>query len=163
MKRFYGGHGKFGCHETVAHCGRSSALDVSKNGESGIHFEFLLHPFGQLVAHIASLSHNRDEEVASVIELFLKASFDGIEVVFEFGNNADLSTTGNGGCHGKVSAVASHDLHNKGAVKRIRSIADAVHVLANHIERCVYSETVIGSRNVVVDGGWDASKGDFEV
>ena len=59
--------------------------------------------------------------------------------------------------------MAAHHLDDEGARERRGGVANGVDRLADHVQRGVHAEAVVGAGDVVVDGGRDAGEGHAEV
>ena len=150
-------------HDAVANGGGASALGVTENGEAGVHLEGVANPAGEVVAHFDTLGDDGDEVGASFFFLLAQAFSHDVEVVFDFGDEANFSSASESAHGCEVAAMTTHDFDNEGTGKGAGGIADGVDGIENDIERGIDAEAVVGAGNIVVDGGRDAGEGDFEV
>lgn len=136
---------------------------MAEDGETCLHADGIVDETGDVFAHVRAFRDDGDDVFPSVGDVGLEACADGVEVVVDFRDEADLGSTGEGGGNGEVTAVAPHDFYNEGTREGGGGVADGVDGLADDVERGVDSEAVVGAGNVVIDGGWDAGEGDSEV
>lgn len=163
FERVDGGNGKLVSHHAIINGGRAAALHMTKDSEARFHTYRVVDVAGDILGHFRAFGDDSDEVASPFGDLCRDPCTDGIEVVFDLWNQANFGPAGEGGGEGKISAMSSHDLHDEGAGEGGSGVANGIDGLTDDVECGIHAEAVVGSGNVIVDGGGNASEGDVEV
>lgn len=155
------GRTEHGGEHAIVRCRRASPLRMTQDADLG-GVTALLEICRQFVRQSGHRTFRYDDDARRLAAFY--ASLDrgnhSIDALVLLGNQDGLRSASETGLHGDESGAMSHDFDQERAIMGTRGIANPVDRLNRGVDRCIESDRIVRSGDVVVDrarkaDGWE--------